>query len=439
MRQNHRAPNRARRLVPAIALTAALVAGGAVTAAPAFAAAGPLSLTVNAPAVVGFAGGPVEFTEHIGNAGDRDTSATLEFEIASDLGTPPNALSLEHFDAARGTWQRVDMPQRGEGGRAVHTGILAELPVPAGRGTDVRLRLGVPMGTPHNGDTNGGTGPKLTFRTGVFGQDSAGTEPPTVIREIKVEGITNEVSGVPATAIRGGAPIEFDEVLKNPTPSAYTNLGNVLFADRNAKVEVRGADGAWSAVPAVTTEGEPNAGFYLDGRNSSAAPNSSQTRRVRVSYPAGVPVGNTSLNPCVFVNEGDMPFRGTTMCSQGATVRIDAPQPKPSSTPEPTHTIDATATATATTAPTAPSGGSDQGGGGPVVQPAGDVTTAPAAPVATTAPAGGSQAADARPVDGHLATTGSDSDRTGLIAGLGALLIGAGVATFAGARRRRTT
>ncbi|MFE4971745.1 hypothetical protein ACFRAR_06465 [Kitasatospora sp. NPDC056651] len=436
MRQNNRALNRARRLVPAIALTAALVAGGAVTAAPAFAAAGPLSLTVHTPAMVGFAGGPVEFTEHIGNQGSEGTSVGLAFEIGTALGTPPHALSLDYFSDSLGGWQPVALKESPEADRTVNSGATGEVVVPAG-GTDLRLRLGVPMGLPHDGATNGGTGPELTFRTTVkaWGQGSPIEPPLTDTHVVKVEGITNGVSGVPDTAIRGGAPIEFDEVLRNPTPSAYTNLGNVLFVDRNAKVEVRGADGAWSAVPAVTTEGEPNAGFYLDGRNSSAAPNSSQTKRVRVSYPAAVPVGNTRVDTCVFVNEGDQPFMGTTMCSQGSTVRIDAPQPKPSSTPEPTPTLDATATATAT--PTAPSGGTDGSGGAPVVQPAGDVTTAPAAPAATTSPAGGAPAADAQPVGGHLASTGSDSDRTGLIAGLGAVLIGAGVATFAAVRRRR--
>ncbi|MFE7588803.1 hypothetical protein ACFU6K_05340 [Kitasatospora sp. NPDC057512] len=40
MRKNNRVLNQARRLAPAVALTAALVAGGAATAAPAFAATG---------------------------------------------------------------------------------------------------------------------------------------------------------------------------------------------------------------------------------------------------------------------------------------------------------------------------------------------------------------------------------------------------------------
>ncbi|MFE4514627.1 hypothetical protein ACFRMQ_10620 [Kitasatospora sp. NPDC056783] len=45
MRKNNRAVNRARRLAPAVALTAALVAGGAATAAPAFAAIGSHSVS----------------------------------------------------------------------------------------------------------------------------------------------------------------------------------------------------------------------------------------------------------------------------------------------------------------------------------------------------------------------------------------------------------
>ncbi|MFF2545843.1 LAETG motif-containing sortase-dependent surface protein [Kitasatospora sp. NPDC058063] len=446
MRKTNRALNRARRLVPAVALTAALVAGGAVTATPAFATAGPLGLTVHAPAVVGFAGGPVEFTEHIGNPGDQGTSVVLDFEIESDLGTPPNALSLDYFSDTTGGWLPVDLRARSEGNRMVNAGGTGKVAVPAG-GTDVRLRLGVPMGKPHDGATNGGTGPNLAFRTTVKGwwQDSPVEPPLNDTHVINVEGITNGVSGVPATAVAGGAPIEFDAVLRNPTPSAYTNLGNVLFTDRHARVEVRGADGTWTVLAPVTTEAEPPAGFYLDGRNSSAAPGSSQTKRVRVSYPADMPPGATELNPCVFVNEGDgMPFRGTTMCSPGATVRVVAPEPKPTTTPAPTGTPESTGTPAPT--PSTGSNGSNgskpqPGGDAPAAQQAGDVTRAPAAPAASVpaGPAGDAPAAGDRPAGGHLASTGADSDRTGLIAGAGALLVGAGAGAFFLARRRRTS
>ncbi|MGW3182485.1 LAETG motif-containing sortase-dependent surface protein [Kitasatospora sp. NPDC001119] len=439
MRKTNRALNRARRLTPALALTAALLAGGAVTAAPAFAAAGPLSLTVHTPAVVGFAGGPVEFTEHLGNPGDQGTSVVLDFEIESDLGTPPNALSLDYFSDLTGGWLPVELTERPGADKVVNAGGTGKVVVPAG-GTDVRLRLGVPMGRPHDGATNGGTGPSLTFRTGVKGwsQDSPVEPPLTDSHVVKVEGISNGVSGVPAEVVAGGEPVEFDAVLSNPTPSAYTNLGNVLFTDRLAKVEVRGADGKWTTVPGVTAPAEPVAGHYLDGRNSSAAPQSSTTRRVRVSYPADSPLGRTALNPCVFVNEGeDMPFRGTTMCSQGATTEVVAPAPKPS--PTGTHK--------AGEPPTGPAGSDGSqpkpDGGAGVAQPAGDTTTAPAAPApAASQPAVLSAdnvpAAAARPVDANLASTGADSDRTGLIAGVGALLVGAGAGAFVLIRRRRT-
>ncbi|MBD0674202.1 hypothetical protein BU198_26695 [Streptomyces sp. CBMA156] len=334
MRKNSRAPHRARRLAPAVALTAALVAGGAVTAAPAFATAGPFSLTVHAPAVIGAAGGPVEFTEHIGNPGDQGSAVVLEFSIETGLGTPPHALSLAYHDDSLGAWRTVDLEERTEADRTVYSGATDKLYALAG-GTDIKVRLGVPMGLPHDGASNGGVGPDLTFRTGVKGWwlDSPIEPPLNDTHVIKVDAISNSVSGVPATAVAGGAPIEFDAVLDNPTPSAYTNLGNVLFTDRHARVEVRGDDGAWTVLAPVTGAAEPPAGFYLDGRNSSAAPNSSTTRRVRVGYPADTPLGTTELNPCVFVNEGDLPFRGTTMCSRGAKVQVVAPAPKPTSRP----------------------------------------------------------------------------------------------------------
>ncbi|WP_234348539.1 LAETG motif-containing sortase-dependent surface protein [Kitasatospora sp. MY 5-36] len=41
-------------------------------------------------------------------------------------------------------------------------------------------------------------------------------------------------------------------------------------------------------------------------------------------------------------------------------------------------------------------------------------------------------------MDANLASTGADSDRTGLIAGVGALLVGVGAGAFVLVRRRRT-
>ncbi|MGW3040126.1 hypothetical protein ACWC9T_08765 [Kitasatospora sp. NPDC001159] len=445
MRKINRALRQVRGLVPTVALTAALVAGGAVTAAPASAAAGPLNLTVHAPAVIGAAGGPVEFTESIGNKGDQGFGAVLELSVETPAGAPPNALSLEYVNST-GNWENVDLKVGNEADRVVYSGVAGKIIVPPG-GTDVRLRLGAPMGKPHDGATNGGVGPVLTFRTSVrgWGQDHPVEPPVSDTHRIKVDAISSHLTKVPATVVAGGAPIEFDALLRNPTPSAYTNLGNVLFADRGAKVEVRGADGAWTVLPAVTTQADEQAGFYLDGRGSSASPDSLETKRVRVSYPAGAPLGKTRLNPCVFVNEGaNLPFRGTTMCSPGATVQVVAPTaPKPSTQDQ--APADSSADTPAAPAEQKPGAGVPA----PAARAAGDVTKAPAAtptPAPTPSADAPVPAADggvnaevtaAKAADAHLAATGADGDRAGLIAGAAAVLLGAGGAALAVGRRRR--
>ncbi|MFJ9844953.1 LAETG motif-containing sortase-dependent surface protein [Kitasatospora sp. NPDC101155] len=435
-----------RGLVPAAVLTAALVAGGAVTAVPAFADSGPLGLTVHAPAVIGAAGGPVEFTETIANPGDQSISVVLELSIETPGGAPPHALSLDYVNEL-GTWTSVELQARTEADKIVYSGTTGKLVIAPG-GNDARLRLGAPMGEPHNGASNGGVGPVLTFRTVVKGSrpDNPFQLSVSDTHTITVEAISNHLLQVPATVVAGGAPIEFDALLRNPTPSAYTNLGNVLFADRHAKVEVRGDDGTWTALPAVTTEPEPPAGFYLDGRNSSAAPDSLATKRVRVSYPADTPLGKTELSPCVYINEADgQPFQGTTMCSPGATVQVVAP-----TAPKPTTQDPAPAAAPADTPAEVPAASAKQKpGAGAPVRAGGDVTKAQAAtPAPTSAPSanvpvpaadGGvnAEVTAAQAADAHLASTGADSDRTGLIAGVGAVLLGIGGGAFAVIRRRR--
>ncbi|MEV7940414.1 hypothetical protein AB0O82_30325 [Kitasatospora sp. NPDC088264] len=69
-----------RAIVVAAALGVAAVCGSVVAAAPVAFAGEPshTSLSVQAPASVGFAGGPVEFTEDITNSGQESTGYNLE-------------------------------------------------------------------------------------------------------------------------------------------------------------------------------------------------------------------------------------------------------------------------------------------------------------------------------------------------------------------------
>ncbi|WP_052707739.1 LPXTG cell wall anchor domain-containing protein [Streptomyces rubellomurinus] len=275
------------------------------------------------------------------------------------------------------------------------------------------------MGEPHDGASNGGVGPALVLRSTVKGAPDS----PTDTHRIVVGSIANSVVGVPGTAAAGGAPIEFEVHLTNPTPSAYTNLGNVLFADRRARVEARAADGNWVSLEPVVTIPDDPAGFSVNGPDSSAEPGSDQVAKVRVSYPADMPLGGTALNPCVFVNEGEgHPFQGTTMCSAGAEVQVVAPAaPAPSTAPDRTGAPAAAgARPAADVTPQAAAITDDK----PVIAADGGVTPWAANP--------------AKPAEGELAATGTDLHWAGS-AGVAALLLGAGGAGLILVRRRRAT
>ena len=255
------------------------------------------------------------------------------------------------------------------------------------------------MGTPHHGDTDGGTDHvTLTSSLVPDGELIADTDD---THKIKVTSVTSAFVGLPGYAAPGGAPVEFGAKITNPTPSEYTNLSYVLFADKYTSVQVL-KDGKWTTVPAVANpeKGYFAQGFHLVGPNSEVAPNSSATTRVRVAWRADAPVARAQLAGCIIVNErpGTPAFEGTTMCQQPKWLNI-------------TKAFETTPPATAS--PSAPAT--------PTATP---TTTATATPTATSVP--GTQ----------LARTGSGGAAT--VAGVagGALLL-AGVATMASVRLRR--
>ncbi|MEU8511227.1 hypothetical protein AB0C76_06530 [Kitasatospora sp. NPDC048722] len=418
-----------RAVVAAAVLGAAAVCGSVVVAAPAASAAEPsqTSLTVRAPASVGFAGGPVAFTEDITNSGSAEARYNLELKTVTGVGTPPDSIVIDYKDPADGAWRSVLLTMTRGDASVVYEGTVAGLTVPAGGTRKVDLRIGAPMGLPHDGASNGGFD-SITLRSDL-------TTPPHLhdrveaeaTSTIKVTSIGSSLAHVPATAVAGGAPIEFDAVLDNPTPSDYTNLGDVLFVDKHATVQVRTADGSWRTLDKVpgTAPDDPY-GVYLQGRDSSLRAGGHLVARVRVSYDATTPTGATGVNPCVFVNEGQ-PFRGTTMCSTGATVQV---QPAATKTPEPTPTSSAPMPVPSSPAPSAPVSSAPTSSA-PVssapavpVVPASDGT--PSAPVAapSTTPAPQASAPQAPAADAQLASTGADHT-AGLVGG-GLVLTGLG-------------
>ncbi|MBC3841017.1 hypothetical protein GXW82_14215 [Streptacidiphilus sp. 4-A2] len=79
------------------------------------------------------------------------------------------------------------------------------------------FRIGLPVGTPHDGDSNGGT-PYIKLRSNVTALDGSWVLQASDTHTIDVDSISSTFTHVPARAVAGGAPIEFDAVLTNPTP-----------------------------------------------------------------------------------------------------------------------------------------------------------------------------------------------------------------------------
>ncbi|MER7581223.1 hypothetical protein [Kitasatospora sp. NPDC097691] len=434
---------RSRRAV-AVAATLGVLALGGSLALPAQAAFADGvhqgTLTVRTPEAVGFAGQPVAFTETVTNTGTETTAFSLVLQTTTEAGTPPHAITIDYKDPANGTWTSVPLEFYRGDGEATYHGLINGITVAAGKTVKLDMRIGAPMGLPHDGASNGGfRSITLSSRLTVPGTwENLGE----LVRTISVESIANSVAHVPATAVAGGEPIEFDAVLSNPTPSAYVNLGNVLFTDSHATVQVRKADGTWTTLKKVTG-GDPDdkPGVYLQGRNSSIGAGKTTVTRVRVSYDGTTPLGATEINPCVFVNEGSTPFLGTTLCSQGSTVKVVAPTsaPTPTSTKTPTPTpapTKTTGTSGTGTKPTTGTSGTDTKPATDVrpatdTKPATDTVPAPVAPVAGVAPAA--------PVAGELAATGAGSDTVPAVAAAAALAtLGAGALVLVGRLRRRS-
>jgi LPXTG-motif cell wall-anchored protein len=172
------------------------------------------------------------------------------------------------------------------------SGELPEtFPLAAGQSRTVQLRLGLPMGTPHNGDSNGGTDHlKLTT---LVSYGASGAANATDEETVKVDGLATALSGVPATATAGGPPVAFRATVSNPTASAYENVTDVLFTSRYTTVQVQHS-GTWTTLQPRTDSTEPGIyGFDIIGKDTSLTAHSTTTVKVRVTYNQGAPAGPT--------------------------------------------------------------------------------------------------------------------------------------------------
>ncbi|MFG2564157.1 hypothetical protein ACGFR6_01800 [Streptomyces sp. NPDC048567] len=373
-----------------------LTLAGAALAPAALADSGPpmLAVSTDAPAMVGLGGLPVAFTTTASNPGSNDTSsARLIYRIDGGNALPENALSLEYrLDGT--TWKSVPLEVI-EG--TVYGGELPEqFPLAAGKSRTVQLRLGLPMGTPHNGDSNGGTDHlKLTT---MISYGAAGAANDTDVDNVAVSGLDTRLSGVPATAVAGGPAIAFKATVDNPTPSAYENVSDVIMTSRHASVQVL-RSGKWTTLKPITDSAEPDVyGFNVIGPDVSIKAHGSTSTQVRVTYLKDAPAGKTILNPCAIVNEGPGTFRGTLSCGDRATVTVK--KAAATGTPSPSPSV----TASASSSPAATGTGS------------------------TSASSG---------MSAQLAETGSGGLSATAVGAAGLVAAGAGALGFTAVRRRR--
>ncbi|MGC4946959.1 hypothetical protein ACLQ2N_12275 [Streptomyces sp. DT224] len=372
---------------------------GAALAPVALADTAPPELAVSseAPAEIGLGGLPVAFTTTASNTGTSDTSsARLIYRIDGGVALPDNALSLEYrLDGS--TWKKIPLSIV-EG--TVWGGELPEqLALAAGKSQTVQMRIGLPMGTPHNGASNGGT--EHLKLTTMISYGASGAANATDFDFVGVNGLTTRLINAPTTATAGGAAITFKATVNNPTSSAYENVTDVLFTNRYTTVQVR-RSGTWTTLKPITSNAEPDVyGYDVIGKDASLAAHGTATADVRVTYRKDAPLGKTELSPCAIVNEGSIPFRGITSCGTKATVTVKKAAAT-TGTPSPSPTSSVTASASPT----------------PAVTGTGTTST----PSGMTA---------------QLAETGSSGLSATAVGAAGLVAAGAGAVGFTAVRRRR--
>ncbi|MFD8082112.1 LAETG motif-containing sortase-dependent surface protein [Kitasatospora sp. NPDC059722] len=281
MLQLNRALRRVRStVVPALVLTAGLVAGGAATAGPAFAdASGPLSLSVDTPGSIAV-GKPVEFTETITNSGTVGWALVVELRADAGPDVSADAVGLTWRDDMGGNhdnWQDLKPEIKTVGGKRVVAADAGKIIVPAGEKTEVHFRIGVTRG---GGD--GGVGPVIALRSELKGwRLQFPVDPPVSdTHRIKVTGVadapkpstsapapssspspskakpkpTQEPSAktsAPATGSTTSAPAAGTTSTETPAPTASTGATNATGATASApagQLASTGSDGDHTAL-----------------------------------------------------------------------------------------------------------------------------------------------------------------------------------------------
>ncbi|MER8100838.1 hypothetical protein [Kitasatospora sp. NPDC094016] len=363
-----------------------------LTAAPATAKP---ALTIQEPSPIGYGGEPVEFSETVTNPGTAEAPFTLKLNVSNGHARVRDAFAIDYRDAD-GTWKPVELTFKQSYRTFDFSGKVTGLTVPAGATKTVQLRLAA-VG---NNDTSGYNEPAKLY-SAVVDPAAEDTVLAEAAKDVAVKSLAVQLKNAPTTAVVGGAPVEFDVTVDNPSTSRFGKLATILWIDPHSVLEVQKADGAWETVPG--TPGPQSGGYvrYLLSGDGLAA-GATITKHVRLAYTAEAKVGQTFVIPSALINEGTAHV--SSAGPQGSAIQL--------------------------TAATADTSGVDTG---PVIRTTYTTGTADETDTAGTT---GTTGTAAQLAGGQLAHTGSD----GVIktaAGAAALLV-SGIGALFVARRRRS-
>ncbi|MCG6497315.1 LPXTG cell wall anchor domain-containing protein [Kitasatospora sp. A2-31] len=255
-----------------------------LTAAPV--AAKP-ELTVNAPASIGHGGQAVEFTETVTNPGTAEAPFTLKLDASNGFARSKDRIAIE-YRAGDGTWKPVTLAFS-QGNGFHFTGEITDLAVGAGATRTIHLRIATPL----NNDWGGSDSP-IKLSSAVLDPTSK-TVLAESTKEIVAKALTVQVKDAPTTAVAGGAPAEFDVTFTNDSGSRYTDVDKVVEADSRSTLQVRKADGSWESITGVAS-GSDRVTYHLTA-DKTIAPESKDTRHVRLAFTADAPLGKSYVHP----------------------------------------------------------------------------------------------------------------------------------------------
>ncbi|MFJ9610141.1 hypothetical protein ACIRS1_27745 [Kitasatospora sp. NPDC101176] len=255
------------------------------------------TLSLQAPASIGNAGGPVEFTQTVTNPGNTQATYNLEFDASNQYARGEGRIAMDLLDD-EGAWKPVLTTFRQQNDGFHFKGGYARVTVPAGATKTFRLRLSAPV----NNDWAGASG-TIKLSSSVLEQTGQYTVAESTA-EVALKALDVSVRNAPATAVTDGDPVEFDVTVANASASRYDNVRPAVLADRNSALQVQQADGSWQNVFGVPSRqnGGPVTYYLTEDRDLAAG--ASVTRHVRLAFTSLAPVGTTHVDAEVVFEGG---------------------------------------------------------------------------------------------------------------------------------------